>query len=435
MAKPQAQDDKQFQGPAIKRALASHQALLSSIQDHCSKSVETLTKEWEALDNVEKALPKDNLQERPDLVKKVKLLQARKMEIQRTVGVLNEASDGCLVKRTDDQVFNKPEGQTRLSDEPEEGGNEVTLSLGREPLHEWVGSKLHPHEIGTLMGNAKEFGSFHDQRDWNPSSRSGHGSPLYSANQKWTSKQPDGNYFIKSAATHNQPDHHIEELTPKLAHHYGLQDYFDPVKVHEKLPGDKFHKVSSKFMQGQSMMQMDPKDRVDAVSKIPPHDRLKLLMFDFLSGNNDRHHGNVFVENGQTKMIDHGLAMQKESWGIGHDVGHPLIDNAPRHALNHIDGDLIEDMLHDPHGARNLITEHLAKGNDHLSTGERLNGFNDRLAFLKELKKKYAGDAVSLKDFDREWEDWNAAKKETKGQKGHVAASLTEAMLQEVIEL
>lgn len=438
MANQQVQDDSVNRGPALNRALASLHSLSGAIQDHCEMSRTELIKEWEALDKFEKGLNLDMLRERPDMVKKVRLVQARKVEIQRTVAVLDEASDGLKVQRTDEQTYKwAGDDQSRLTDEPDRGDDrqsETKLSLGEQHVDDWVGSKLGNHPShDQLMSNAKEVGK-----------------AAGGQNRKWTSHQPDGHYFIKEAATHNLPDHHIEEVVPKLAHHYGLEKYFDPVKVHDRAPDEKYHKVSMKYLKGASLQRLGGPNaversggrlhdssvgrqrKIDAVSSIPAHDRLKLLMFDFLSGNNDRHHGNIFASNDGVKMIDHGLALQPESWGIGHDAGHPLIDSASKHVLNHITPDLMEDFFHEPHAARKMITDALQKGDgrDKHTIGERIRGFNDRISFLKWMHKTYQGDAVSLRDFDRHWSDWLDSQKQEAGQRpGVVAASLWEALL------
>jgi len=118
----------------------------------------------------------------------------------------------------------------------------------------------------------------------------------------------------------NMTTAHREGLYHKLASKFfGLGDYVPattvfyhnnhPHSAQVYLPRSKSLLQHTKSVQGQfpeAVANDDYEPIYDTVA--PQSDRHKLAIMNTILGNHDRHHGNVLVQQGKMRLIDHGLA-------------------------------------------------------------------------------------------------------------------------------
>lgn len=425
----------------IDRALASHEALAGEIRSYCDRSRKDLVEEWDGLDKIERSLDKDKLSERPDLVKQVKQLQARKIEIQKTLAVLDEAYDGSLVQRTDEDVFQQDE--TSASEEPDRQVNLTAVLEGRKPLEQWASVDHHPKFEELNQTNTKPLDE-----------------DFKGVNKAWKVTHPTGEFFMKRAKTFQNPDHNQEELVPKLAHHFGLEQHFLPVKVHHDSEGVDFDAkgdsasesktnklkfqrmqdnathvgrgtlgildirgvlgatkakvITTDWVKGQTFGAIGGYDRestprlTSALNKVPEQDRYKLVLFDFLTGNNDRHSGNAMLsDDGQIKMIDHGLSFGAgnrtygNKWRVSPSLDHPIYLKSSGLIKGLIQPETLNDLADKANHvqARRLIEQH-APGK--LTADKWHREMVDRAHFLKLMATLYPK-GISPADLYEQW--------------------------------
>ena len=345
---------------AFNRNLASHKALLDSIAEHSDRSADSLKKEWDALKQAESTHTVED--GRPDKIKSFQHIQERKREIQRALAVLEECSDGCKVMRTDAQTFGWPEKKEEKS---------VNLSAAPE-----------------IRDHVQEFVDHHTAHHPEWPDIEPHLKPLSddvaskATNSVYQAHVNGHHLFVKRAATYRKPDSHKESLVPKLAHLFGLQEHFTPVKEHVGSDGEPY--ISMNWHNGETMLSHLHKGHDHEVNqrvgKLGSDKVQKLALFDYLTGNEDRHPGNIMMgHDGRVHMIDHGMAFAANHSDFEDD--HPLLEALDGHGVEPLfDHHNIGHMLQNSAAVKLYIKDH-AKTPDEAASMTKV--YNTKLAFLK----------------------------------------------------
>ena len=133
-----------------------------------------------------------------------------------------------------------------------------------------------------------------------------HAVPNYeiSTNPTYFSKTPLGEYFLKEpdSPMHGGYNGHHEAVVPEIAHLIGNGHLYPPVMHHV----NERH-VSMKRIPGESAA--DSEEALGRVYDAHPHDKLRVALTDYLTGDDDRHVGNIMTtKDGRVHMIDHGFS-------------------------------------------------------------------------------------------------------------------------------